>query len=163
MKPHLKISLIYLAIGTTWVVASDQVLSLISPDIETLTFLQTIKGWSFVIISTFVIFILMQRECLKLEREQMEKKNVFKKTIEGSLHILLNYFNEMQLLRLEAEMCPDFDKTLIQQSIIFTEEATDELRRLSELEVVDSMEIEQFLNQRLQSGYEKSLEAESQA
>ena len=156
MKPYYKISLIYLFLSALWIISSDQVVSFISPNTEVLTYLQTIKGWLFVAISTVIIFVLLQRACLKLEREEMEKKNVFKKTIEGSLHILLNYFNEMQLIRIEAEMCPDFDKAVIEQSIRFTDEAADELRRLSKLDVVDSAEIERFLNQRLQSGYDRN-------
>ena len=162
MKPYYRVSLIYLLLSLLWVVVSDQVATFISPNTEVLTYLQTIKGWLFVTLSTVFFFVLLQRARLKLEREEMEKKNVFKKTIEGSLHILLNYFNEMQLIRIEAEMCPDFDKALIEQSIRFTDEAADELRSLSRLENVDSKKIEQFLHERLQSGYDRSRSTDTQ-
>src|SRR5690606_33201271 len=68
-----RIALIYLLLGGLWIVASDQVLLSIFPGLseEALTVYQTSKGLVFIVVTTFVLYILslrntrMQDEILK--------------------------------------------------------------------------------------------------
>lgn len=58
----LRIALIYALFSILWILFSDKTLLFFVRDIETLTYLQTIKGWCFVVISAAIIFALLHRE-----------------------------------------------------------------------------------------------------
>ncbi len=67
----LKIALIYFAISFLWIIFSDKLLLLFTSNIDTLSLLQTFKGWFFVIASSFVLYFLVKREILiKKETEK---------------------------------------------------------------------------------------------
>jgi PAS domain S-box-containing protein len=57
----LRISMIYALAGCLWIIFSDAVLSLVITDAAVLTRLQTLKGWIFIIITAFLLYILVNR------------------------------------------------------------------------------------------------------
>ncbi|MDO8928225.1 MAG: HAMP domain-containing sensor histidine kinase [Bacteroidota bacterium] len=61
----IKITLIYFITGFLWILFSDYVLHDISGSSETLTHLQTYKGWFYVSITAFLLFILIRNEINK--------------------------------------------------------------------------------------------------
>jgi PAS domain S-box-containing protein len=72
----MAIGLIYLVLGALWIAFSDQfVLSLVD-DPETITAIQTWKGWGFVIVSAIFIYILVQINNIKLGDVISEKETV---------------------------------------------------------------------------------------
>ena len=56
----LKIALIYMFLGSLWILTSDELIGMLSSDSPTLTRLQTIKGWVFIVI-TGVVLALAKR------------------------------------------------------------------------------------------------------
>jgi len=56
-KYALKICLPYAVVGFFWIIVSDRLLAWAVPDTEALTVLQTYKGWFFVIMSAFFIYL----------------------------------------------------------------------------------------------------------
>ena len=56
-KYALKICIPYALIGGIWIIVSDRVLAWAVNDTETLTVLQTYKGWFFVVMSALVIYL----------------------------------------------------------------------------------------------------------
>lgn len=52
----------YALFGGLWIVLSDRVLAALVTDIDTLTRLQTYKGWVFVALSALLILVLLRRE-----------------------------------------------------------------------------------------------------
>lgn len=60
-KPSLKIVLAYAVTLTLWILASDWVAVQITDDAETLTRIQTAKGWGFAIVSSGLLFLLVKR------------------------------------------------------------------------------------------------------
>lgn len=150
MKAYLRISLIYFFIGCLWILLSDHVVeALARGDTKLLSFLQTIKGWFFVLISTLVIFLLTRQAWQKHVQATKEKREVFKRTVAGAFHILLNYLNKMQLLTLEAERSQDFDKELLASAIRNSQEATRELRDLEHLDFQCPSDIEDYVYRQL--------------
>lgn len=67
-KTSIKISLIYMVIGLLWVVASDNILKLISPNIEIYRFLQTIKGFIYIGITTVLLYSLIISSINKIKK-----------------------------------------------------------------------------------------------
>jgi len=146
MKPYWQLTLAYLAFGLAWIFLSDQFgVRLAGGNIEALTHFQTLKGWAFVAASALLIFCLTRHAFRSLEREQRERIAMFRKTIEGSHHILLNYLNQMQLVTMEAEKCTTFDVATLALAYEVSEEAATALRRLGDAEVLTSEHLDTIL------------------
>jgi PAS domain S-box-containing protein len=62
VNPALKVAFYYFLFGFVWIFFSDWALSIITRDLERLSFLQTIKGWIFITGTTCLIFFLVYRE-----------------------------------------------------------------------------------------------------
>jgi hypothetical protein len=144
-KPYVKVTLWYLAFGIVWIFVSDKAVDAIANDTHLLTFAQTIKGWLYVIGSALLIFCLTKKAFDTEADKEREKFKVFKTTVQGVHHILLNYLNQMQLVTMEAERCPEFDRSTIKLSRAITEQASAELLKLNEIETVTSDHIHSVL------------------
>ena len=55
-----KIAFFYASISVIWILFSDQLLSILVKDIETITRIQMVKGWFFVFATSYLIFLLLQ-------------------------------------------------------------------------------------------------------
>jgi hypothetical protein len=142
MKPYLKVTIGYLAFGLIWIIFSDRLLKGLAADIHNLTLFQTVKGCVYVLLSTLLIYFLTKRAFEGQIAQEKEKLVIFKKTVSGVHHILLNYLNQMQLVTMEAERCADFDPETVALSKKISDHAAKELVKLSEIEVVDSEHID---------------------
>lgn len=130
MKPYLRITLWYLLFGGLWISLTDRLLRPASEGEADLTGWQTLKGWLYVLVSGCLIYFLTRgayRLQAALEHKRLE---ALKRTVKQSHHILLNYFNQMQLVILEAERSADFDKSLIELAKEATDKATGEVHRM---------------------------------
>lgn len=78
----LRIALIYLGLAVGWILLSDRVVELISTDLATLGWVQTVKGLLFVALSAAVIYGLTYRELAARHRA------------ESNLALLLETINE---------------------------------------------------------------------
>jgi flagellar biosynthesis/type III secretory pathway M-ring protein FliF/YscJ len=133
MKPYWRVTLSYLAFGLAWIFFTDRIGEWIVANIHALSFLQTIKGWFFVLLSAILIFVLMRQAFRRLEAEQRKRAALFRKTVEGANHILRNYLNQMQIVTMEAEQSRDFDPEMIKIARRISEEAAGELTKLEEV------------------------------
>lgn len=68
MQTSMKISLIYMIIGLLWIATSDSILRLISPNIEVYDFLQTIKGFVYIGVTTIFLYILIINSINKVKK-----------------------------------------------------------------------------------------------
>lgn len=73
MKSALKVSVIYLIFGLTWVVFSDRILNIITNDSESVARLQTIKGFSFVFFTVLLIYFMV-RILVKQHDDQVKRR-----------------------------------------------------------------------------------------
>lgn len=69
-----KIPLFYLIISAIWIFTSDTFVERLTTDSKELTRLQTIKGWTFVLASTLVLYILIRNDRRKIEKSLEEEK-----------------------------------------------------------------------------------------
>jgi two-component system cell cycle sensor histidine kinase/response regulator CckA len=65
-----KIALIYTIFSVLWILFSDQILYLSVKNVETLTRIQMIKGWVFVLTTACIIFLLLQKEVRKYQQTE---------------------------------------------------------------------------------------------
>lgn len=64
----IKISLIYMTIGLLWIATSDNILELIASDIQVNRFLQTIKGFIYIFITTILLYSLILNSLKKIKK-----------------------------------------------------------------------------------------------
>ena len=72
MKPAFKIGIIYIIVGSLWILSSDKLLSGISSDNMFQERIQTYKGWFFVLVTGSLLIYLIQKETKR--RNAIEKK-----------------------------------------------------------------------------------------
>lgn len=89
----LRIAIIYCVISALWIFFSDTVVSYISTNIETLNYLQTIKGWFFVFMTSLLIFYLINNQ---LSKEKKLTHNI-KKSKQELEHIIQQAPNPMMV------------------------------------------------------------------
>ncbi|MFZ5887159.1 MAG: PAS domain-containing sensor histidine kinase [Chloroflexota bacterium] len=88
-----RISLLYLLFGGLWILLSDRLLAALVTDLDTLTRLQTYKGWAFVFASALLIFLLLQQEANRRRsaeqnlRESEERYRTLIESIPGVVYI----------------------------------------------------------------------------
>jgi HD-GYP domain-containing protein (c-di-GMP phosphodiesterase class II) len=56
-----KIAVIYLLIGSLWILFSDQIAAAISGDRATLTVISTLKGWGYILVTCLLLYWLIRR------------------------------------------------------------------------------------------------------
>lgn len=69
-KIALKITLIYFLIGFLWILFSDQFILSIGRSGNSITILQTYKGWFFVSITAILLFFLIRKEIIKINEAE---------------------------------------------------------------------------------------------
>ena len=142
MKPYLRVTLVYAVFGVLWIFLSDRLVGMLADNLDGFTFLQTMKGWLFVVLSSLLIFFITKRAFHEQLRTEREKMAVFNKTVEGSCHILLNYLNQMQLVTQEAERVAGFDGGVLKLATEASDEATAELMKLRDIPTITAEHIE---------------------
>ena len=66
---YIKITSVYFLFGVLWIYFSDAAINLVVSDLETLKFLQTIKGWLFICISSLILFFFSKQQFEKIQNE----------------------------------------------------------------------------------------------
>ncbi|WP_238904626.1 bifunctional diguanylate cyclase/phosphodiesterase [Clostridium sp. YIM B02506] len=74
-KEALKIALVYLILGVFWIKTSDFLLEKLAKDNRVYWAIQTYKGWIYVLITMCVIYILIAKKILLLEKAFVELNN----------------------------------------------------------------------------------------
>lgn len=149
MKPYFRVALTYAVFGILWIFCSDQLVEMFAHSRASLTFLQTFKGWLFVVLSALLILTITRRAFEEHMRREREKIAVFNKTVEGAYHILLNYLNQMQLVTIEAEQCAGFDQSVLKLANAASAEATAELMKLRDIQTITAEHIDLVIYEKL--------------
>ena len=64
----LKVALVYSVVGILWILFSDQLLLKGAPDPRALTYLQTFKGWLYILATAVLLYVLIRRYAGSLAR-----------------------------------------------------------------------------------------------
>jgi hypothetical protein len=68
VRTPVRIALAYALTGVVWILCSDRVVSWFGGELETLTRLQTYKGWGFVAVTALALYGLLRRYEAETER-----------------------------------------------------------------------------------------------
>jgi len=145
LPAFIKTPLIYAIFGILWIFFSDTLLETVAPSRATLTQMQTIKGWLYVIVTTGLLHLLIMRDTKRAEEQEQEKHDIFHATVKASHHILHNFLNQMMLFKLEAEDSEDFGEDVL---VLFDEvmiEAKMQIEKLSTVTDLTKEQIEQAI------------------
>lgn len=86
-----------------------------------------------IIISTTINFwIVNKKKAIKLE-----KYKIYKAMISSTHHIMNNFLNQIQLIKITAEEMPDFDSEILEIYEKTLNEATRQIRALSSIKNID--------------------------
>lgn len=134
MKPHYKISITYFIISALWIFFSDRAILSFNPSTAVLTNLQTYKGWFFVLSTSLLLFIIIRKEQIKIEKKVEEKNQLFKTTMRAVHHILNNFLLKMTFFKQAAEESKAIEEETIKifDKVIF--ETAEELKKLGNIE-----------------------------
>jgi len=134
MKPHYKISITYFIISALWIFLSDRAILSLNPSPDVLTNLQTYKGWFFVLSTSLLLFIIIRKEQIKIEKIVEEKNQLFKTTMRAVHHILNNFLLKMTFFKQAAEESKAIEEETIKifDKVIF--ETAEELKKLGNIE-----------------------------
>ena len=90
----LRISVIYALAGSLWILSSDTVLSLFISEPAALTHLQTFKGWAFIAVTAFLLYVLVNRYVSAMEHSEQalrESENKFRILAETAASAIFLY------------------------------------------------------------------------
>lgn len=138
MKPQLKISLIYLVIGMSYIAFSDLFVGTIIPDSSEVIRLQIIKGFGFVFITTVILFYLIRQHVYATEQAEQMKYEVFKETMGAVNHILNNFMNNMIYFKMQAESSGALSEQVLQEYDAVIYSTSQKIRELSELKEIET-------------------------
>ena len=88
LRDSLKIALTYLAVSALWIFFSDRLLGLFTNDGALLLELQTYKGWFFVLITSVLLYYLIEKSTSRLvkSRNKIEQALDEKQVVLSELH-----------------------------------------------------------------------------
>lgn len=151
MKSYWRATAWYLAFGVLWIFVTDRWIDSVAEGTHVLTAMQTMKGWIFILASAALVFFLTKRSADQRAAMEAEKLAVFRKTVEGAHHILLNYVNQMQIVTIAAETCPGFDREALETATEVSDKVVAELRKLDRISRVTTEEIDAVIYEDLRN------------
>jgi len=76
----LRVVVVYAFISSLWILLSDHLIDQWIDSVPLLTQLQTIKGWLFVLVTSGIIYAMIQRECQRLQRANALLQGIIEST-----------------------------------------------------------------------------------
>lgn len=118
MKPKIvsaqqltqKIIFIYAFLGSLWIFCSDQALNLLVNNKTLLTYLQIIKGWGFILLTSWLLHALIYRKQRQLHYTKQQYRTLLDNAVEGIYQVLPDgrYINaNLPLARLYGYSSPE--------------------------------------------------------
>jgi len=107
-KMPFKVTIVYALIGGLWILFSDRVLNILIESKSLMVRIQTIKGWAYVLISSFIIYFLIS--------EFTKKSKDWSSTIKENYQEIQATYE--QLIAAEEELRAQFDELNDKQAII---------------------------------------------
>jgi putative nucleotidyltransferase with HDIG domain len=84
----LKVTLIYIIVGCLWILFSDRLLAGLTNDVGSLSYLQTIKGGVYVLVTAGLLYFLIHRDFSVIQNSQQALKDSYDATLAGWVHVL---------------------------------------------------------------------------
>lgn len=105
-----------------------------------LTYLQTVKGWFFILFTSVLLYILIRNSYKKIIEREKEKETIFRTTMDAVQHILNNFLYKMMFYKVTAVEKNNDD--VVNQYTKVIDETTKQILRLGEIPNICAEEIE---------------------
>ena len=123
-KFSYRIAILYLVFGLLWILLSDELLDFLIKDLETLSNIQTYKGFFFIFITALMLFILVREHMknIKSTRDLLERKIADYKVLYEKF---LAQNHELKLAKDKAQENEDFVTGILENipDMIFVKDA----------------------------------------
>ncbi len=139
---YIQITLSYLAAGVIWIFTTDSLLRWLVADVERLSTFQMFKGWLFVALSTLLIYGIGRQAYHSHLAWMDERQRIFRTTVAGVYHLVLNHLNNMQFVVSEAEESGALDPELLTAAKKSSEQVRKGLLRLGQVKDVTEQSID---------------------
>ncbi|MCB1649101.1 MAG: HD-GYP domain-containing protein [Gammaproteobacteria bacterium] len=88
LKPEYRIVIIYLVVGALWISFSDALVNVLFDDRERVAFFQSIKGWFFVVATSFLLFLLIRNDVRRITRLNRKIVESYDQTVLGWISVM---------------------------------------------------------------------------
>jgi len=142
LKPYQKITLIYFIVGASWIFFSDRFFASITPPSTDINYVQTYKGWFYVLTTALLLYYMTRKMYNNLREREEEKRKVFYTTMRAVHHILNNFLQKMMYFRLdkiESDLLSEEEQIQYDEMIRVT---TEQIKKLGEITNINTDEIE---------------------
>ena len=97
----LKVALIYAGISVLWILFSDQLLAMFIKDVDIMTRLQMVKGWFFVLATSYIIYLLLKNDLKQYIRIQnkLQHSQDYLQTLMDALPIAVSWADDTGNIR----------------------------------------------------------------
>jgi len=90
----------------------------------------------------FSVFAIVNIVCILEKKELLKSKKIYDSMLYASNHILRNFVNQAQILKIQAEESKDIDKSAIKMFNDATDEAKKLVKKLSEIDSIKKENID---------------------
>lgn len=87
-SPQTRIVLVYLVVGVLWIYFSDRLIALSLSSPEAITSAQSFKGWLFILVTSVMLYLLMQAHFRALKNKHHELIESYDQTIRGWIEVM---------------------------------------------------------------------------
>tara|TARA_Y100001933_G_scaffold262522_2_gene320326 strand:- start:279 stop:1142 length:864 start_codon:yes stop_codon:yes gene_type:complete len=87
-SPQTRIVLVYLVVGTLWIYFSDRLIAASLSTPEAITAAQNVKGWFFILITSAMLYLLVQEHFRTLKNKHRELVESYDQTIRGWIEVM---------------------------------------------------------------------------
>jgi len=87
-QPQVRIVLIYIAVGTLWIWFSDRAIEAMFNSPAAITRAQNIKGWTFIIATAMMLYVLVRGHFQVLQQRHRELTESYDQTIRGWIRVM---------------------------------------------------------------------------
>ena len=148
-----RITLIYVLLGSLWILFSDKLMFILFSDTHTLNLVSTYKGWSYVLLTGWLLFSLIKRELkkrnaieeqLKVSKEKAEEseqlKTAFLNNISHEIRTPLNAVLGFSELIINPDLTTDQKKNF---AVYIKRGTTDLLDTIEDILIVSRIQVGQ--------------------
>ncbi len=111
-------SLVYWIAAVLWILLSDRVLAIMTPNLEVFAHVQTYKGWAFVTVTAILLYFMLRRQLRRWDEEAAERRRIeealmesegrYRSLFENSTDGILLTVLDGQVLAANPEACRIF-------------------------------------------------------